>query len=117
MLASVHSIVHFVDDVEKVAAWYGDLLKTSPAVYREGFVEFELAGGRLCFHARDPKAGQVSGTQVAYWSTDDMEEFISRFESRGGSIFRHPITVEQGMRVCQLRDPFGCVIGLAQRAK
>ena len=102
MLGSVHSIVFFVADVDEVAAWYCRLLGFPPEL--------------LCFHEADAKCGDVSGRQVCYWTVADIDDAIQRFEAQGGSLFRSPIVVEEGARICQVRDPFGCVHGFAQRA-
>ena len=109
------SIVFFVHELRDVAAWYSKLLGMLPYRDDPDFIGFHLDGIDLCFHRLDEKVGSLSGSQVAYWRVESLEESIKEFVKNGASIFRKPIQISEGGRVAQIKDPFGNILGLIEK--
>jgi hypothetical protein len=110
---SVTSEVFFVKGIEGVAVWYSTVLGIEPYRNEIDFVGFEVGRSRLCFHKADAKSGTRSGAQVAYWGVDSITSVGRRFIQSGTVWYRRPIRIPEGGRVCQLKDLFGNIIGLA----
>jgi predicted enzyme related to lactoylglutathione lyase len=108
------SIVFLVRELRKAAAWYGKLLNITPYRNDLNFIGFHLNGIDLCFHRIDIKAGTPSGSQIAYWHVENLNETITTFVESGASIHREPIGVVEGGRVAQIKDPFGNILGLKE---
>jgi predicted enzyme related to lactoylglutathione lyase len=76
---------------------------------------FEVGGVRLTVHLDDgfDSGGRGNGT-VPYWDVADVDAAVERCVARGAVAHRGPKTIFSGERLCQLRDPFGNLLGLRQ---
>lgn len=110
MLLNVERIVFFVDDVEDALAWYQHVLGGD--VDRSGLPTVVVGGVQLGFHPADAKTPASVGGTVAYCAVASLDTALERFHDGGAAIYRGPLEIEDGRRICQLRDPFGNVLGL-----
>jgi predicted enzyme related to lactoylglutathione lyase len=62
--------------------------------------------------AHDEKSPFSPGGQVAYWRVASLESATRYFLSLGATLYRGPLTVENGEAICQICDPFGNALGL-----
>ncbi len=108
------SVVFFVRELRKAAAWYGKILNVKPYRIDRDFIGFHLNGIDLGFHRLDKKAGKASGVQIIYWKVKDLDNTINNFIASGAKIFRKPIRIPEGGRVAQIQDPFGNILGLKE---
>jgi predicted enzyme related to lactoylglutathione lyase len=60
----------------------------------------------------DEKVASGAAGSVVYWYVPDFEAALAHFESLGATLYRGPMDIEQGQRMCQVRDPWGNCIGL-----
>ena len=60
----------------------------------------------------DEKVPAGAGGTVVYWWADDFEARKSHLESIGAVLYRGPLEIEDGLIMCQFKDPFGNLIGL-----
>ena len=67
-------------------------------------------------NADDKVASGAAGT-VVYWAVDDLDAEVLRLGQLGASLYRGPLALEDGDRICQVRDPWGNCIGLRQRRR
>ena len=109
------SIVFFVKELRKAAAWYSNILNIEPYRKDNDFIGFHLAGIDLCFHRFDEKAIMQSGSQIAYWQVEDLSETVKEFVAGGASVYRRSIEIPEGGRVAQIKDPFGNIIGVMEK--
>ena len=109
------SIVFFVRELRKTAAWYSKLFEILPYRDDADFIGFHLDGIDLCFHRLNQKAVDPSGAQVAYWHVENLDKSIIEFGENGASIFRKPIQIPEGGRIAQIKDPFGNILGLMEK--
>jgi predicted enzyme related to lactoylglutathione lyase len=58
----------------------------------------------------------VPGTagSVAYWGVDDIEKDVARILGLGATVHAPVEDVGQGIRVAELQDPFGNILGLIE---
>ena len=111
MFKSLKRITYFVDDIEKAKQWYSMVLETPPifdtpfaAIYNFGGCSLSLA------KAKNPLA-EVNGRMDVYWEVDDIDSAFATFVHHGARI-QTPVKKVLNIRVAQLIDPFGNVIGL-----
>lgn len=113
ILNKLHAIYLFVDDVRKSSSWYSKVLDISLDIDENNFGLIKLGNNELCFHQEDLKSPVSTGGCVGYWHVDDLKEAMNLFVEHGGIIYRGPIEIpENDEGICQIKDPFGNVIGL-----
>lgn len=105
----------FVNDFEKSKAWYAKVLMVQPSIDVEGYAEFRIGESGISVSPADEKSPFSTGGQVSYWRVKNIHEAIRHFTTAGAAIYRGPLDIENYEAICQLRDPFGNVIGLVGR--
>jgi catechol 2,3-dioxygenase-like lactoylglutathione lyase family enzyme len=115
MLNGLRSVYFFVADLQQSRDWYAAVLGAPPAEDLADFVRFEVHGFNLCLHRADEKSPLSTGGEVAYWEVDDFDAAVQHFLAHGGALHRGPICAIGDLWICQIRDPFGNVIGLEGR--
>ncbi|TYP88992.1 VOC family protein [Blastococcus xanthinilyticus] len=104
----------FVPDLAAATTWYTARLGAPPARRSRRLVSFDLGGSRLTLHVADGyNSGGPDGC-VAYWDVEDVDRVAEEWIGQGAAVHRGPTTVGTGERLCQLRDPFGNLIGVRQ---
>ncbi len=98
----------------KALDWYQ---KAFPQARRVELQEFnftylDLEGVSLEIVTADEKIGTGVAGSVTYWSCDDFELNLSYLLNLGATMFRGPLNIEGGMRMCQVKDPWGNAIGI-----
>ena len=63
----------------------------------------------------DEKVGAGPCGTVVYWSVPDLDAALSWLQDHGATLYRGPITIEGGQRMCQVQDPWGNCIGLRSK--
>jgi methylmalonyl-CoA/ethylmalonyl-CoA epimerase len=78
-------IAQHVDDLDRAAAWYADLLGVDPVAAFDppGLVFFDLAGVRLLLEAGAPPA-------VVYLDVSDVDATVARLRGRGVTVETEP---------------------------
>lgn len=117
LLQAVDTVVLFVPDIEKAAKWYATLFDVEVEYENPKFAFIRAPGAIIGFHPADAKCpGGVGGTTV-YWTVASLTQALSELEARGARLLRGPGVTSLGDAVALLVDPFGCTIGLQQRAR
>lgn len=60
----------------------------------------------------DSKVSTGAAGTVVYWYTDDFELRLEFLLSNGATLFRGPMNISNGIRMCQVLDPFGNPLGI-----
>jgi predicted enzyme related to lactoylglutathione lyase len=116
LLQAVDTVVLFVPDIEKAAKWYATLFGVDVEYENPSFAFIRALGVTIGFHPADAKCpGGVGGTTV-YWTVASLTHAVSALEEMGARLLRGPGVTSLGDAVALLVDPFGCTIGLQQRA-
>lgn len=111
VLRRVERIVFFVDEVERAVAWYEQIL--AGQVDRSGLPTVVVGDVQLGFHPADGKTPQGLGGTVPYCGgVDSLDTVAKKLVEGGAAVCRGPLEIEDGRRICQIKDPFGNVFGL-----
>ncbi len=106
-------LVH-VGDVEAGLAWYQ---RAFPEAVRTRLDEFDfefLQLGCVCLEIvpADAQVGSGPFGSVVYWAVDDFDAALAHMEKLGATLYRGPLAIQDGLAMCQVRDPWGNCIGL-----
>lgn len=102
----------FVADLPRNKAWFEEILGVPPSIENGFFVEFRLGSSALCLHPADEKSPLTTGGSVGYWRVHELAKAVEHFISHGASLYRGPLDIGNGEAICQMRTPFGNVVGL-----
>lgn len=105
-----------VGDVAAALDWYQAAF---PAALRKAvdtpgpdFEFLDIRGVQLELVPADEKVGAGASGSVVYWQVPDFDDALAHLLSIGATLYRGPGTIEGGLRICQVRDPWGNCIGL-----
>lgn len=63
----------------------------------------------------DEKVSSGAAGTVVYWHSENFDERLRYLQSIGASLYRGPKTIEGEIKMCQVKDPFGNLIGIRGR--
>ncbi len=108
-------LIHVADEDAGVA-WYS---RAFPMAVRktgkDGFVSLHLQGTAIEIVRADEKVSSGPAGSVVYWRVEDFDEALAHMQEQGAVLYRGPMKIEDGLRMCQVRDPWGNCIGLRGR--
>ena len=105
----ISQVIVFVEDPKAAARFWAQALD-APLDPRLPLLNVQ--GVELFFHESDPDLSPPGTSTVVYWKVDDLDATRERLIELGCEAWRGPIDIGEGRRICQLRDPFGVVVGL-----
>jgi predicted enzyme related to lactoylglutathione lyase len=111
MIKGLRTAIYPTPDLQAGKAWYSKVFQKEPYFDQPFYVGFEIGGFELGL-LPDSKPG-LTGTQV-YWGVDDIEAEVDRIVALGASAHSKIEDVGEGIRVVDLADPFGNILGLIQ---
>lgn len=109
--STLHSLVFFVDRIDEASDFYSRLTQTSISNKGDLFIKLQGKLFDLGFHPADEKGS--NGLAVSYWKVDSIDKAIESSVAYGFDLYRGPLTVDS-IRVAQIRDAHGMVIGLVE---
>jgi predicted enzyme related to lactoylglutathione lyase len=113
------AVMIHASDVPAALTWYArafPLAKRKVITWSEGVFEcLELDGVQIEIVPADEKVASGVAGSVVYWQVDDFTASLAHFQSVGATLYRGPGEIEDGQRMCQVRDPWGNCIGLRGR--
>lgn len=109
MIKGLRTAIYPVKDLAAAKAWYTDVFGTAPYFDEPFHVGFNIGGFELGLQP-DGEPGKT-GTLV-YWGVDDIEADVERITALGATIHSAIQDVGEGIKVAELADPFGNVLGL-----
>lgn len=113
-LIGIDEVLFFVDNMAEAKEWIKVLLEKEPDFQSENYYSFNLGFCKIGLHPSDSKSSSGVAGQVSYWKVSDMQSAISHFIDHGCRLFRGPIIGVDGVKICQLIDPFGNAWGLIE---
>jgi len=60
----------------------------------------------------DIKVGCGAAGSVVYWHTNEFDKRLEYLQRLGAVLYRGPLVLEEGKKMCQVKDPWGNCIGL-----
>jgi predicted enzyme related to lactoylglutathione lyase len=114
MAPVISAVLVHVPDVEAGLRRYQRAFPTSERKRLEAFdFEYLCVGDiKLEIVPSDEKVSSGAAGSVVYWYVSNFEGALTHFESLGARLYRGPMDIEEGWRMCQVRDPWGNCIGL-----
>lgn len=109
MINGLRTAVYPVGDLAAAKAWYTEVFGTGPYFDQPFYVGFAVGGFELGL-TPDGKPGK-EGVEV-YWGVDDIDAEVARIVALGAAIHTDIQEVGEGIKVVELADPFGNVLGL-----
>lgn len=111
MIKGLRTAIYPVGDLSAAKAWYTEVFGTAPYFDQPFHVGFQIGGFELGLQP-DRVPGR-NGTLV-YWGVDDIDAEAQRIVGLGAAIHSAIQEVGDGIRVVELADPFGNVLGLIE---
>lgn len=108
------AILIHVPDVSMGLDWYQRAFSNAVAQYLPDF-DFTLLhinDFTLEIVQADEKVGAGKKGTVLYWAVESLDEAIAHLTHLGAKLYRGPMLIDNDLRMCQLSDPFGNLIGL-----
>ena len=109
MIHGMRTTVYPVGDLDKAKGWFTGVFGQAPYFDEPFYVGFEIGGFELGL-VPDGQPGTDGGT--VYWGVDDIEAEVARIVALGASVHKEVQEVGGGIKVVDLLDPFGNVLGL-----
>lgn len=116
MLAGIHSVLIWTEDVNRLLSFYRDVLGLQPEMESDGFVVFQAStGGQLALgtHSEVEGRSQDPYRVMVNFEVDDCQGEYERL-SKAGVEFIRPPSKEDGGVIATFRDPDGNVLQLFQ---
>jgi uncharacterized glyoxalase superfamily protein PhnB len=110
----IAAVMIHVPDWKEGFDWYQ---KAFPQALRIGLPEFdfeflEINGLRIEVVNADEKVGAGTFGIAVDWEVESFDEAFRHLTEVGATLYRGPATIENGRRMCKLKDPFGNLLGL-----
>jgi predicted enzyme related to lactoylglutathione lyase len=113
MFNRVAEIIYFVSDRNKAAEWYARFFNTTIVQLEDPELFFLRVGDQeIWFHQADEQMPHGNAGQVAYWQVDNFQRTLERVTKLGAVVYLGPLDRLDGQHMCQLKDPFGNLIGI-----
>jgi predicted enzyme related to lactoylglutathione lyase len=113
MFKGLRTVIYHVTDMERAKAWYTQLLGAPPYFDEPFYIGYNVGGYELGLHPSDSAPGvERSTTVVTYWGVDDIEAVYARLLELGASARNEVMDVGDGIKVADVTDPFGNVVGI-----
>ena len=101
-------------DIKAAFTWYRNAFSQSKLVRLEEFnFEFlDVNGIQIEIVPADEKVASGAAGSVVYWEVENFQESFDHLTSMGAFLYRGPMKIENNRQMCQLKDPFGNLIGI-----
>jgi predicted enzyme related to lactoylglutathione lyase len=109
MINGLRTVLYPVADLTKGKAWYSEVFGCAPYFDQPFYVGFEIGGFEL---GMVPDGTPGTHGCTAYWGVDDIEAEVTRIVALGGRVHSAIQEVGESIKVAELLDPFGNVLGL-----
>ena len=109
MIHGMRTTVYPVTDLDKAKAWFTEVFGKAPYFDQPFYVGFEIGGFELGL-VPDGQPGTAGAT--VYWGVDDIDAEVARIVGLGASVHTAVQDVGDAIKVADLKDPFGNLLGL-----
>jgi predicted enzyme related to lactoylglutathione lyase len=114
MPSPVSAVLVHIPDVEAGLAWYQRAFPHAVRSRIEAFDFDYLAIDEINLEIvpADERVAAGAAGSVVYWRVPQIEDALAHMQNVGATLYRGPMDIEQGQRMCMVRDPWGNCIGL-----
>ncbi len=111
MIKGLRTALYPAPDLPKAKAWYEAVFQQKPYFDEPFYVGFEIGGFEL---GLVPDAPLGSGGVKALWGVDDIPQELERLRAMGVLPRGEIQDVGGGIKVVDIADPFGNLVGLIE---
>jgi predicted enzyme related to lactoylglutathione lyase len=111
MIKGLRTALYPAPDLAKAKAWYELVFQRKPYFDEPFYVGFEIGGFELGL-VPDAQPGRAGAK--ALWGVDDIGQELERLRAAGVSVVGEVQEVGGGIKVADLADPFGNLVGLIE---
>ncbi len=106
-------MIHVPDPVAGLC-WYETAFPTAIRENSElhDFTYLRLGMIQIEIVRSDEKVSAGANGSVVYWHAQNLTREVARLRELGATLYRRPMQIEDGLAMCQVRDPWGNCIGL-----
>ena len=110
----IFAVMVHVADVEAGLVWYQKAFPSSlrKSIPQQFFEYLDVDGISIEIVLADEKVSSGAAGSVVYWQVEDFDAALQHMQSIGATLYRGPLKIENGKRMCQVRDPWGNCMGL-----
>ncbi|MES3022556.1 MAG: VOC family protein [Pseudomonadota bacterium] len=109
MINGLRTTVYPVADLAKAKTWFTEVFGRAPYFDQPFYVGFEIGGFEL---GLVPDGTPGTSGSTAYWGVDDIEAELARIVALGAQVHTAIQEVGDSVKVVELLDPFGNLLGL-----
>jgi len=111
---TIAAVMIHVSDVRTALDWYARAFPEARKVVIEKpqFECLSINDVQIEIVLADEQVTSGAAGSVVYWQVSDISARIRHLLSLGAELYRGPLTIENGLLMCQVRDPWGNCIGL-----
>src|SRR5436190_12633981 len=111
MIKGLRTVIYPAPDLPKAKAWYESVFQRKPYFDEPFYVGFEIGGFELGL-IPDEEPGKAGAK--ALWGVADIQVEVQRLRAAGVTIAGEIQNVGGGIKVVDLVDPFGNLVGLIE---
>lgn len=111
MIKGLRTALYPAPDLSKAKVWYESVFQRKPYFDEPFYVGFEIGGFEL---GLVPDAQPGSTGPKALWGVEDIQHELRRLRSIGVNVVGEIQEVGGGIKVVDIADPFGNLIGLIE---
>ena len=111
MIKGLRTVIYPVTDLDRAKGWFADVFGVAPYFDQRFYVGFAVGGFELGL-VPDGTPGTAGAT--AFWGVDDIAAEVERIVGLGAAVHAAVQDVGEGIKVAELKDPFGNVLGLIE---
>ncbi len=110
MFHGLRTVIYPTTDLETTRAWFTSLLGHGPYFDEPFYVGYEVGGYELGIN---PNAPMAAGA-ITYWGVPDADVAMARLVAAGATEQSAVNEVGEGIRVAEVREPGGTVLGIIE---
>jgi predicted enzyme related to lactoylglutathione lyase len=112
-MPTIVALMIHVPSPSDALAWYRRAFPGAEQVNLIGGLHaLRIGEVQLEFVPADDKVTSGAAGTVAYWHVPEFNAALSALLSVGASLYRGPLDIQDGLAMCQVRDPWGNCIGI-----
>jgi predicted enzyme related to lactoylglutathione lyase len=108
----LRTVIYHVADMERAKTWYTSALGSPPYFDEPFYVGYNVGGYELGLLPAGEAAATGASNVVTYWGVDDIDAAHARLIALGAAPRTAVMDVGGGIKVADVTDPFGNVIGI-----
>lgn len=113
MFRQVAELMYFVPNRLEAANWYAQLFEVELTRLADpDHFYLQIGGQEVWFHQADCKVYAGTAGCVPYWQVEDFDRALERAIDLGALLYRGPLDRQDGTYMCQVKDPFGNLMGM-----